>query len=348
MFKPNVPKSAGICNPQSKSINMWRRILTPIFTTVLCAMAAAAQAASEDKPIRIALSLSPLSSPYIVALEKGYFNEVGLAPTVTKVIGGNRAAEVLFSGDADIATSSETVVMFHSFKRSDFGVFATFVSSDNDVKLLAREDAKIRSLADLPGHRVGITKGASSQFFLDHTLMMNRIVKTNIDFVHVNPEAAASALESGDVDAVAVWEPIGCEILKKPGAGIVEVPHDRLYIETFNSIAMREFAENNAPILRNVLRALIKAEDFIVRNEEESKRIVSSYLDMDFELLDAIWNDFEFTITLDQSLIASLEAEARWAIREALIETEGIPNYLDFLMPDPLVAVSPQSSTVFQ
>lgn len=345
---PNTPKPVGMSKPPSKIFNVLRSILTPLFASVLCAMTATAQAASEDKPIRIALSLTPLSSPYIVALEKGYFSEVGLAPEVTKVIGGNRAAKVLFSGEADIATSSETVVMFHSFKRSDFSVFATFVSSDNDVKLLAREDSKIRDLNDLPGHRVGITKGSSSQFFLDHTLMMNRIVKTDINFIHVDPEAAASALESGAVDAVAVWEPVGCQILKNPGAGIVEVQHDRLYIETFNSIAMREFAENNAPILKNVLRALIKAEDFIVKNEKEAKRVVSSYLGMDFELLDAIWNDFEFAITLDQSLIASLEAEARWAIRESLIDAEVIPNYLDFLMPDPLIDVRPQSSTVFQ
>lgn len=348
MFKPNVLKSAGLSKPPSRILNVWRRILTLTFAAALCAMAATAQAASEHKPVRIALSLTPLSSPYIVALEKGYFREVGLAPRVTKVIGGNRAAEVLFSGEADIATSSETVVMFHSFKRSDFGVFATFVSSDNDVKLLAREDRKIRTLADLPGHRVGITKGASSQFFLDHTLMMNRIAKTDIDFIHVNPEDAASALESGDIDAVAVWEPIGCEILKKSATAVVEVPHDRLYIETFNSIAMRDFAEKNAPILENVLRALIRAEDFIVRNEEEAKGIVSSYLGMDPGLLSAIWSDFEFAITLDQSLIASLEAEARWAIRESLIGHEAIPNYLDFLMPDPLVNVRPELSTVFQ
>lgn len=311
-------------------------------------MTVPAQAASELKPVRIALSLTPLSSPYIVALEKGYFNDVGLAPTVTKVIGGNRAASVLFSGEADIATSSETVVMFHSFKRADFGVFATFVSSDNDVKLLARKDTKIRSLADLPGHRVGITKGASSQFFLDHTLMMNRIAKTDIDFIHVNPEAAASALESGDVDAVVVWEPVACEILKKSGTATVLVPHDRLYIETFNSIAMRDFAENNAPILKNVLHALIRAEDFIVKNEEEAKGIVSSYLGMELELLDVIWKDFEFAITLDQSLIASLEAEARWAIRESFVDSEVIPNYLNFLMHDHLVGVRPQSSTIFQ
>lgn len=255
---PNVPDSAGVSIPPGRKFNARGRILTAIFAAILFVVPGTALAASEYKPIRIALSLSPLSSPYIVALEKGYFSENGLAPEVTKVIGGNRAARVLFSGDADIATSSETVVMFHSFQRSDFGVFATFVSSDNDVKLLARKDTKIRFLADLPGRRVGITKGASSQFFLDHTLMMSGISKSDIDFIHVDPEAAASALESGAVDAVAVWEPIGCEILKKSGTAIIQVPHDRLYIETFNSITMKEFAENNTPLLESVLRALIK------------------------------------------------------------------------------------------
>lgn len=326
----------------------WARAVTVMLVAALSGAATTAHAANDLKPVRIALSLSPLSSPFIVALEKGYFSEFGLAPTVTKVVGGYRAANALFSGEVDIATTAETVVMFNSFKGLNFGIFSTFVRSDNDVKLMARKDAKIQTLADLAGHRVGTTKGSSAQFFLDYTLMMNQVPRAGMEFVHVAPEDAISALKKGDVDAIAAWEPIGRRTKIALGDAVVEVPHDRFYIETFNAIAMKAFAKNNGETLDNVLRALIKAEEFISNNGKEAQGIVSAYLKMDPKLLAAIWPDFVFTITLDQSLITSLEAEARWAIRESLVDAKDIPNYLNVLLPESLERVRPQSVTVFQ
>ena len=113
----------------------------------------AAQAYAAD--VRMAISSTPLSAPFIIAIENGYFTQQGVKPIPTLYQGGHRTISAVFAGDADIATSSEAVVMFNAFKRNDFRVLATFVSSDNDNKILAPVDRNIKSIGDLRGRKIG-------------------------------------------------------------------------------------------------------------------------------------------------------------------------------------------------
>ena len=56
----------------------------------------------------IAMSVTPLSAPFIIAQAKGYFVEQGLLNvTIHEVIGGYRALRAILQGEADIATASD-------------------------------------------------------------------------------------------------------------------------------------------------------------------------------------------------------------------------------------------------
>jgi NitT/TauT family transport system substrate-binding protein len=51
---------------------------------------------------------------------------------------------------------------------------------------------------------------------------------------------------------------------------------------------------------------------------------------------------------LDQTILITLEDEARWAIREGLIDKKEIPNYLDFIYMDLLENVKPEAITIIR
>ncbi len=305
-------------------------------------------AAREEKSVTVAMSLTPLSAPIIIAKRNGYFTKNGLDVTIKEFIGGFRTIKAVFEGKADIATSSEAVVMFNSFERTDFAVFCTFVSSDNDVKILTRKNTGIRTVREMVGRRIGTVMGASAQFFLDETLMLNGVDSSLIEMIHVNPEDSPSSLASGDVDVVVVWEPLAYLTQRKLGREAVVVPHERAYTETFNAVVLREYADKNPDVLERFVRALIDATEFIQVNPEESQRIVSERIDNDFEFVKAVWKDFEFGVSLHQWLINTLEAQARWAISHDLVSADRIPNYLGFLHLKTLDRVRSDSVTVFR
>jgi len=229
--------------------------------------------------------------------------------------------------------------MFKSFQKEPFFVIATFVSSDNDVKLLTHNKTNISSIKDLKGHKIGTIKGTSAHFFLDHTLLMNGVNPDDVEIVSIKPEETAQQLMSGSVDVVVSWEPY-IYLAKKIMAGHAKViHHDKMYLETFNLLTNKEKV-NDQYTLKKMLRAIKKSVEYINDEPEETRQILSGWLNKDISVIESTWNDFNFDLNLDQSLIITLETEARWALERKLVNEKHIPNYLDFIRPEALRSIS--------
>ena len=69
-------------------------------------------------------------------------------------------------------------------------------------------------------------------------------------------------------------------------------------------------------------------------------------LNIDKEVVDATWDELRVTLYLDQSIVISLEDEARWAIRNNITNAKKVPNYLDYIHSDALKAVDARAVTM--
>ncbi len=58
------------------------------------------------------------------------------------------------------------------------------------------------------------------------------------------------------------------------------------------------------------------------------------------------FTDYTFDIRLGQSLLLSLETEARWAIRNRLTDKREVPNFLPLMYTKGLEAVDPDAITL--
>jgi len=86
----------------------------------------------------------------------------------------------------------------------------------------------------------------------------------------------------------------------------------------------------------------------VIGDAEQAQEIISRRLQLDKEETAALWDDFNFDISLDKSLLVTLEDEARWAINNNLTEQRKVPDYLDFIYSVPLKKVKPQAVTLIQ
>lgn len=341
-----LPRTSSLADTAPLSLNFRRGSRGFYLVILLMVLWINSVSADEEPDIVVAVSVTPLSAPFIVAAQQGFFEQEGVLVAFNKFIGGQRTAQALFNGEADMATSSEAVVMFNSFKRDDFAIAATFVQSDNDVKILATRKSGIHTVSDLAGKRVGTILGASAHFFLDHTLLINDVPTEGVTLVGIHPEETILALQEGELDAVASWEPFVYQTRKTLGDEAVIVPHGKVYIETFNVLVLRDWAAANKEKLHAVLRSLIKAVDYIKNNPSRSKQMVATYLGKDPDIINATWDDLQFDVSLHQWLISTMEAEARWALQRGYAKGQEIPNYFQYLLVDPLRQVSPNSVTV--
>src|SRR6185436_20950592 len=99
-----------------------------------------------------------------------------------------------------------------------------------------------------------------------------------------------------------------------------------------------EFLRGHAELMERFVRALLKAEQFMRSRPEEAQKLVAGWLEIDVGALRATWKQFAFKVNLEQSLLITLEEEARWAMARGYVERGPVPNFLPHLYLDTLLA----------
>jgi len=303
--------------------------------------------ALSTEPLRISVSLTPLSLPFYVADSQGYFADEGVELKINDVIGGNRTMQQLCDGEADLATSSEAVVMFHSFKHDDFAVIASFVSSTDDVKIITHSDSGISHPKQLAGKRIGTVSGSASHYYLQTTLLFNGIDSKEVQVLDLQPENMSNALKNKELDAVAIWEPYPFMALKDV-QDTKMLNSSNIYRLTFNLIVHKKQLGSRDDDLVKILRALDRAELFINSQPLKAKDILLTRLKLDTSFIDWIWPSYIFKLSLDQSLLTTLESEARWAREAKLVKEDVFPNYLNYIYIEPLSKVNSSAVSIIR
>ena len=306
----------------------------------------------EIKKITLGVETSLLPAAVWVAENKGYFEREGLDLTIKEFDSGRTAlATMLNEGNLDMVTVAQTPVMFNSFDRDDYVIIATMVYSNNDVKILARQDRGIKNPSDLRGKTVGITKGSTGHFFLGLFLIHSGLQLSEIETIDIEASELPQALVDGRVDAISTWEPHiwnAKKLLDENAVRLQPRGGAKIFREDFYFVPNRNFMENNPETLKRFLKAIEKGEEFIQKNKEEAINIVSQRLKLDKELVVSIWDDFEFQLILDQAIIITLEDEARWAIDNNLTDATEVPNYLNYIYFDALEEIKPEAITIIR
>jgi NitT/TauT family transport system substrate-binding protein len=298
--------------------------------------------AAYASPLRIGVSESFLSLPLFVAESEGFFQKRGVSVEFVQCVGGNRCVKNMLDGQTDLATATELPVVFNSFTRSDFAILTSFVSASNDVKVVARTESKITEPGKLRNKTLGYVKGSASQYVLDLVLVYNGIDPDTVKLKAITPETALAALANKEVDALSIWEPFASRIEMELGADVQFVPIPKLYTETFNLIAMQSAIKNKPQELERVIKALKDSTQFIQANPERVKALAARRLNVPVVLIDKIFDDYRFRLSLNRSLPRTMEGQARWALREGHVSANlPQPNYTGYLYPAFLRAVDP-------
>ncbi|WP_253825784.1 ABC transporter substrate-binding protein [Vibrio sp. RE86] len=270
--------------------------------------------------IKIGVSLTPLSSPFLIAEQLGIFEEFNLDVTLFPCSSGAACTELMIERNVDYATASESVVMFQSFKRDDLSLLASFVESDNDLKLLTLLPFKIDTVSDLGGRKVGVVKGTASEFYLDSVLISNNVEKRSIQKIYMQPNELVPALLSYRVDAISAWEPMGFQADLLSVAEVTNLGAKGIYQLSFNLVSRSPYLEfvGDEPI--RLLQALEVAIDWINSNPNQALTMIAARLDIPLNQVEWSWEDYLFRLSLGNSLLSNLQLQSRWAIDSGLVE----------------------------
>ena len=299
-----------------------------------------------SKTVKIGVAKELLASLVTIAYEKKLFSQEGIDVIIKEYPSGKLALKGMLEGEVEVATVAETPIVFNSFNYQNFCIVATIGSSDNESRIIVRKDRDINKPGDLRGKRIATQKASAVHFFLHMFLINNLLSENNVEISFKKAIELPDAIASGEIDAFSMREPFISQAQALLGDNAVIFKEPGLYIKTFNLVALNSFTRDSPEMLRKILEALIKAEKFIKNNPGQAVNIISRKIEVEEQKLANIWKDLELEVKFEQSLLISLEDEARWAIKNNLTEGTTIPNYLKFIYLDSLKAVNPDIITI--
>jgi len=100
-------------------------------------------------------------------------------------------------------------------------------------------------------------------------------------------------------------------------------------------------------LIKKFLKALLHAQKFLERNKENA--IDVTIKEMGIERKKEIicdWEKINFKLSLNQSLLITLEDQARWATENKFTNKKTIPNYLNYFYINSLKSVKPEAVSV--
>ncbi len=298
--------------------------------------------------LTLALSDHPLFSTALIADAEGYFKAEGLDLKIIRCVNGQRCLKHLTDGEAQYAVVSDTPIVQASLSGAKFEVLATLGTTSRHNRLLARADHGIKGVADLKGKRIGVIIGTTGHYFTDTLLQFYGLVPAQYTFVGLEAADQTSQLIRGEIDAIGVNSPSAYKALETLGSKAVLMQDPKIVTFTTNLVGVTIAAGGRDEDAIKLLRALKRAHQLIISKPERARTIVAARLKLDPAAIAGIWKDLDFEISLAQPLITTLEAQARWALRNNLVAGGKMPDYLDYVRIGPLKTVDRRAVTLIK
>ncbi len=280
-----------------------------------------------------------------VAEDLGYFKKNGLNVTIKKYDSGGAAVPGMLKNETDLALASEFVVVNAIFEK---GRVQTLGSIDKfeDMYIIARTDKGINKVTDLRNRTIGVPQGTIADFYLGRYLNLHNMKLSDITFVNTRPDHSAEALATGDVDAAVTWHPYLDRISDRYGDRVITWPIQSSQLTYWNIVSRTDWADSHQQTINRFLQSIAQASEHAASQPQEMKDIVQDELNYTDEYIEAVWQDHQFALSLDQSLVLAMEDEGRWMIANNLTAEKTIPDFRDHIYAEGLEKVKPESVNI--
>lgn len=188
--------------------------LSSIFGLALFAMTGVSP--STAAPLTIGYSDWPGWVAFQVAIDKGWFKEAGLDVTF-QWFDYSASMDAFAAGklDANLMTNGDTLVTGSGGGKGII-IMATDYSNGNDT-VIAKP--AIKDIKALKGKKVGVEVGLVDHLLLLDAFKKNGMNPKDVTLVNAKTNELPQVLASGQVDAVACWQPISGQAMKSvPGS----------------------------------------------------------------------------------------------------------------------------------
>ena len=275
-----------------------------------------------------------ISAQQIIADKKGYFKEEGLNVTNKFIQSGGDMSSLISGGSAQVSFESPYTDIALAANGVGVKIVAPMANIGNTQAVVAGKNANIVNGKDLEGKKVGIPAGAGVMIAIRNMCSELNVDINKIQFVTLGPSDAIAALEKGDIDAMACWEPWISNAQNNGGkllfSGLKSYLGDKQgdvnWMNFYTTMQVSDtFLKEHPEEVKAMLRALKKATDFINENPDEAAEIIAKEINLDATQVKKIMSQNQYQMLYDDKFVNSCDEIANF-----MKETNNISSKPDF------------------
>ena len=282
----------------------------------------------------------------LLAQEKGYFTENGLNVVTKNYKTGPPIVKDMLDNKLDAGVTAEFVFVRNSFNSQDIKILSN-ISTSHVLRFVARSDHGIKTPADLKGKKVGITKGAATEFFLDRFLVFNGMTQKDVVIANLAPAEIVDKMLDGTIDAGMPFSNDAYTIENSLGEKIVTWDGQKSQDSYTLLLANEKFVTSHKDAVERFIKALLQAQDYAKANQKEAIAFFAKITSLNDQDALKFYPQFRPEISLFQSLLLALENQAQWMIDNKLTDKTAMPHFQDYIYTDALKKIKLDAVTVF-
>lgn len=239
------------------------------------ALAQFTDAKAADKPDRITIDYAYYNPVSLLLKEKGWFEDEFAKDDIdvrwVLSLGSNKALEYLRGRSVDFGSTAGSAAVVA--RASGLPIKSVYAYSKPEwTALVTTKDSGIKTISDLKGKRVAVTRGTDPHIFLLRALDSAGLTEKDIKPVLLQHPDGYRALISGQVDAWAGLDPHMAKGEIESGTPLFYRNPD---LNTYGILNVREeFAAAHPDLIERVLKVYEKGRKYALTNPDELRAVL--------------------------------------------------------------------------
>jgi NitT/TauT family transport system substrate-binding protein len=237
--------------------------------------------------------------PIMVAVDKGYFKELGIEIDVKSIASSADRVRAVTSGAVAFSNLGRIAVITEMANdNKTFYFFANVDDSPGNEGCWARPG--IASFKDLKGRKVAAN--TSAQITMNGLLENESMTEKDVQFVNLPGGEMAGAIARGDVEAACVWEPLFANVKNAaPGGKLLGLDSDTPNFKKFGTMASpdimiisKKLVDENPEAAKKIAIAIFKGVKYANENPDDTAKTVAHYFRQEPAVVLAAMKQFKY------------------------------------------------------
>jgi sulfonate transport system substrate-binding protein len=184
--------------------------------------------------------------------------------------------EAINTGNVDFgADVADTVPLFAQAAGARLAYIAEEAASPSAQAILVGAESPIKTIADLKGKKVAVTKGAGSHFLLLAALAKAGLSFKDISPAYLTPADGRAAFTGGNVDAWVAWDPFLTSAQRQSGARILSDGSNGLASYKRFYLSSAAYADRRSDVLDVIFRKLDETGKWVKAHPKDAADLLT-------------------------------------------------------------------------